>query len=256
MALVVLALACGAALQSATGFGFSLLAAPLLFAALDPERAVGLMGALGLLVNVLTLGTERRRPAPLAGDVRAILLAAPAGALLGVVLLRSLDAVALQLLVSAGVVAALAARRAARRSAAEAPAEMGIRASPSPSPRAWSAPLAGLLAGGLGTSTSTSGPPLLLHLLGRRAQPATMRDTLSICFLGLGLLGPLVLLATRTPGAVPDPRLLALGAPAVVAGHLAGRRGFARLVTGGHYERAVTALLLAAALAGLAGVLL
>ncbi len=252
MALVVVALACGAALQSATGFGFSLLAAPLLFAALEPPQAVGLLAALGLLVNALTLGAERRRPAPLAGDVRAILLAAPAGALLGVVVLRSLDALALQLLVSAAVVAALAARRAPRRGPVAAPAATG----PAAARPAWSAPLAGLLAGGLGTSTSTSGPPLLLHLLGRGAHPATVRDTLSVCFLGLGLLSPIVLLATRTPGAVPDPRLLALGAPAILAGHLAGRRGFARLVARGHYERAVTALLLVAVLAGLAGVVL
>jgi uncharacterized protein len=253
LALVVVALACGAALQSATGFGFSLLAAPLLFAALDPPRAVGLLAALGLLVNALTLGTERRRPAPLAGDVRAILLAAPAGALVGVVVLRTLDALALQLLVGAAVVAALAARRAPLHGpVAAAPAATG----PPAARPAWSAPLAGLLAGGLGTATSTSGPPLLLHLLGRGAHPATVRDTLSVCFLGLGLLSPLVLLATRTPGAVPDPRLLALGAPAILAGHLAGRRGFARLVARGHYERAVTALLLVAVVAGLAGVVL
>jgi len=89
LALVVVALACGAALQSATGFGFSLLAAPLLFAALAPPQAVGLLAVLGLLVNGLTLGTERRRPAPLRGDVRAILLAAPAGALVGVVVLAA-----------------------------------------------------------------------------------------------------------------------------------------------------------------------
>ena len=130
------------------------------------QQAVGLLAALGLLVNALTLGAERRRPAPLAGDVRAILLAAPAGALLGVVVLRTLDALALQLLVSAAVVAALAARRAPRRGAvAAAPRRTG----PPAARPAWSAPLAGLLAGGLGTSTSTSGPPLLLHLLGRGA---------------------------------------------------------------------------------------
>ena len=169
------------------------------------------------------------------------------------VVLRTLDALALQLLVSAAVVAALAARHAPRPPPAATP---GAATAPRPRGPPWSAPLAGLLAGGLGTSTSTSGPPLLLHLLGRRAPPATVRDTLSVCFLGLGLLSPLVLLATRTPGAVPDPRLLALGAPAIVAGHLAGRRGFARLVARGHYERAVTSLLLAAVLAGLTGVAL
>ena len=52
-------------LQAATGFGFSLVAAPLLFAAIEPEPAVGLLLVLGLEVNLLTLATERRRPRPL-----------------------------------------------------------------------------------------------------------------------------------------------------------------------------------------------
>ena len=55
----------GAMLQAATGFGFSLVAAPLLFAAIGPEPAVVLLLVLGLEVNVLTLVTERRRPRPL-----------------------------------------------------------------------------------------------------------------------------------------------------------------------------------------------
>lgn len=243
MLLVALALLCGAALQSATGFGFSLLAAPLLFAALDPQRAVGLMVALGLIINVLTLGTERRRPRPLVRDAVAILAGAIPGALLGVLVLKSLDAISLQLLVSAGVIGALAARRWAPRT----PPGMGRG-------RLWTAPLAGLLAGGLGTSTTTSGPPLLLYLLGRGVQPAVMRDTLGLCFLGLGFIGPAALLVTQTAGAVPDPRLVAIGIPAVIVGHVAGRRGFARLERGG-YETAVTVLLLASVAAGLAGTL-
>ena len=52
-------------LQAATGFGFSLVAAPLLFAAIEPEPAVVLLLVLGLEVNLLTLATERRRPRPL-----------------------------------------------------------------------------------------------------------------------------------------------------------------------------------------------
>ena len=178
MALVVVALACGAALQSATGFGFSLLAAPLLFAALEPPQAVGLLAALGLLVNALTLGAERRRPAPLAGDVRAILLAAPAGALLGVVVLRTLDALALQLLVSAAVVAALAARRAPRRGARRGAPRRPGRPAARP---AWSAPLAGLLAGGLGTSTSTSrAAPAAAPARSRRAPGDRARHALGL----------------------------------------------------------------------------
>jgi uncharacterized membrane protein YfcA len=200
-------------------------------------------------VNALTLGTERRRPRPLRRDTAVILAFAVPGALLGVAVLRALDAVALQLLVSAGVLAALAVRHLAgrRRTATAAPA--------GPAPRAWAPPLAGLLAGGLGTATTTSGPPLVVHLLARGAGPAVTRDTLSVCFLGLGLIGPLALLVTRTEGAVPELRQLALGVPAVVAGQLAGRHGFALLERGGHYEAVVTVALLASVAAGLASTL-
>ncbi len=52
-------------LQAATGFGFSLVAAPLLFAAIGPEPAVVALLALGVEVNLLTLATEGRRPRPL-----------------------------------------------------------------------------------------------------------------------------------------------------------------------------------------------
>ena len=41
----------GAALQSATGFGFALVSAPLVFAAAEPEQAVWLLILAGLVVN-------------------------------------------------------------------------------------------------------------------------------------------------------------------------------------------------------------
>ena len=59
----------GAALQSSVGFGFALVAAPLLFAATSPAEAVGLMIVLGLEISLLTLLTERRRPEPVWRDV-------------------------------------------------------------------------------------------------------------------------------------------------------------------------------------------
>jgi hypothetical protein len=51
------AVAAGAALQSATGFGFSVVAAPLVFAAVGPQEAVGLLLVLGTEVNLLTLAS-------------------------------------------------------------------------------------------------------------------------------------------------------------------------------------------------------
>src|SRR5215207_6413006 len=102
------AVAAGAALQSAVGFGFALVCAPLLFAALSPEEAVGLLVVLGLVVNLLTLVGERRRPAPSWADVVPVVAWSLPGSLAGVAILRSLDDVALQLLVTAGVLLALA----------------------------------------------------------------------------------------------------------------------------------------------------
>src|SRR5829696_6391163 len=105
----------GAALQSAIGFGFALVAAPLLYAAASsPEQAVGLLTVLGLEVNLLTLLAERRRPAPVWRDVVAVVLWSLPGALAGVAVLRALDDVALQLLVTAGVLVALALNLRAR----------------------------------------------------------------------------------------------------------------------------------------------
>ena len=68
-----IAVVAGAALQSATGFGFALVSAPLLFAATEPEQAVGLLILLGLIVNAMTLGTEGRRPQPLVRESAVIL---------------------------------------------------------------------------------------------------------------------------------------------------------------------------------------
>ena len=124
-----MAVAAGAALQSAVGFGFALVCAPLLYAALSPEEAVGLLVVLAAEVNLLTLVGERRRPAPSWPDVRAVVAWSLPGALAGVAILRSLDDVALQLLVTAGVLARAGRqppRRAPpRRAAGPAPARAG-----------------------------------------------------------------------------------------------------------------------------------
>jgi uncharacterized protein len=229
------AVAAGAALQSATGFGFSMVAAPIVFAVVEPEEAVGLLIVLGALVNVLTLATERRRPEPALRESAVLLAFALPGAVAGVAVLRALDPVALQIAVSAGVCATVAARRLA-----------GRRRAP-----AWAGPIAGLAAGALTTSTTTAGPPLIIYLLGRRLDAARMRDTLSVCLLGLSVVGVAALAITGTSGAVPDAALVALLVPVVIAGHLAGRPLFAALLRSGRYEAVLTGVLLTAVVAGL-----
>jgi hypothetical protein len=231
----------GAAVQSATGFGFSLVAAPLMFAAFEPEEAVGLLMLLGVCVNLLTLGTEGRRPRPLGTEAALILACAVPGMIVGVAVLRALDEVVLQLAVSAGVVLTLLVRR--------------MRPQPDSVP-VWAAPAVGVSAGVLTTTTTTAGPPILVYLLGRGLPATHVRDTLTVIFLGLGVLGAGALAATGTDAAIPPPLLaLAAMAPLVVAGHVAGRPVFAHLARRA-YEPVVTAVLVASVLAGLLTALL
>jgi uncharacterized membrane protein YfcA len=224
----------GTTLQAATGFGFSLVAAPLAFAALGAEPAVGLLLMLGVEINLLTLTSERRRPQPLGRSLVVLLATAAPGALIGVVVLRALPEVALQLVVTVGVAGALAARHVTRM---EVPAVV-----------------AGFAAGALTTTTSVNGPPMLLHLLGRGVRPEQVRDTLTAAFIGLAALGAVALAVTGTP-ALPDGALVLGLIPGVFLAHLVGRRGFRRLAAGENYERVLTGVMLVAVAVGLLGTL-
>ncbi len=236
----------GAALQSSVGFGFALVAAPLLYAAApSAEQAVGLMTVLGLEVNLLTLLAERRRPAPAWRDVTAVVAWSLPGALAGVAVLRALDAVALQLLVTAGVLVALAVNlRAARADV------------PSHGVPWWARPLTGLTSGALSTSTTTGGPPVVLLMMGRGLAPRVVRDTLTTSFVGFSVVVVAALAITGTGEAVPDAAWVAALVPLTAAGQLAGRPVFARLAAARSYERVLTVVLLVAVGAGLASVVL
>jgi uncharacterized protein len=237
----------GAALQSAVGFGFALVAAPLLYAASpSPEQAVGLMIVLGLEVNLLTLLAERRRPDPVWGDVAAVVAWSLPGALVGVAVLRALDAVALQVLVTAGVLTALAVNLRAGTIPAHAD-----------SPRArWARPAAGLSSGALNTTTSTGGPPVALLLMARGLRPHVVRDTLTASFVGMAAITLLALALTGTDEAVPDASWIAALVPLTAVGQIAGRPLFARLAAARSYERVLTLVLVVTVAAGLITVIL
>jgi uncharacterized membrane protein YfcA len=238
----------GAALQSSVGFGFALVAAPLLFAAASPPEAVGLLIVLGLEIGLLTLLTERRRPEPVWRDVLAVVAWSLPGALAGVAVLRALDELALQLLVTAGVLVALAVNlRAAHRAPPPGSAH---------EPPRWARPATGLVSGALNTSTTTGGPPVVLLLMSRGLRPSVVRDTLTATFVGFALVSTAALALTRTGDAVPDAAAVAALVPLTALGHVAGRPLFARLARGRSYERVLTAVLLATVVAGLSGVLL
>ncbi|HVF77459.1 MAG TPA: sulfite exporter TauE/SafE family protein [Solirubrobacteraceae bacterium] len=236
VALAALAVFAGAALQSATGFGFALVTAPILFALLGPQQAVSAGVLLGVLLSTLTLATERRRPAVLVRDTALLLAWSLPGIALGALALRELPERLLSVLVAVTVLAALALRVRGRGRPVVA------------RPRAWQAPVAGVTSGALSTSTSLSGPPLIFFLLARGAPPPVMRDTLAAIFVVQAVLGLPALLLTAT-FELPDGvwALLAAG----LAGQLLGRRAFGWL-RGARYEQAVYAVLVATALLALA----
>lgn len=230
---VALAALVGAALASATGFGFALVLAPVAFAVLDAEAAIWTVTLLGLVVNGMTLGAERRRPRPLGAEVAGLLAWSAPGAVGGALALQALSETALQVLVSVVVLASLAVRR--------------VRPGRGPAP-AWARPAAGVSLGALNASVGSGGPPVVLYLLRVGAPSERMRDTLTAVFFAVNLLTAPVLLATGVTG-FPDGAVLAAGTASAVLGQLAGRVAFRRLAHGG-YEAVLVATLAATALGG------
>ena len=233
--LATVAVLAGGACHSATGFGFVLVAGPLVAAAFPPEEAITSLLCLGMLASSLTLLTEARWPDPLWRESGEILAWGSVGAIAGTFVLAELDATALQLLVTVTVLATLLVRR-----------RLGHVADPF-----RRIPVVGLTAGALTTTTSANGPPILLYLLGREVGPMRMRDTLSILFVSFAAIGLLALALGAADLALPEGAILAAMPVAATAGHLAGRRLFAHLAVG-RYEQVVTVLLLVSVVAGAA----
>jgi uncharacterized protein len=217
MLLAALAALAGAAVQSATGFGFALVLSPALFAVMDPVEAVTALLVLGLALNLLVL-FEGGRPEHV--DWRGlapILLAALPGLAAGAVALTQLSKEALQ--VTVGVAVILAAGWQLRRRAA---AGSKLHLSPV---AAWAA---GFASGALTTSISVSGPPIVLWLEARGVRPEEFRASLAASFLALNLAGGAVLLAAEGSGAL-DAGAVATLLSLVAAGYALGALAFRRL---------------------------
>lgn len=237
----VAAVLAGGATHAATGFGLALVAAPLVVAALPPEEAITILLLLGILTSVLTLATESRTPEPLWRDGAELLAWGTVGAAAGAFVLAGLSRDALQVLVTASVLGALATRLR-RRALARAPDTAGSRTLTA---RAGF----GFVAGVLTTTTTTNGPPLIVYLMRRRVPPVAFRDTLSVLFVGFGTIGIAAIAIGDGELALAGGTTTAAMVGAAAAGHLAGRPLFARLARG-HYDAAVAILLAASVVVG------
>jgi uncharacterized protein len=222
----VAAVLVGGLLQSATGTGFAMLAAPILTAVYDPRTSVATLALLGPVVSALTL-TEVRRPQALPRTTAVLTVASVPGMVVGVLVLRHAPTDVLRVLVALAVLAGVAVigRGVVIRGSAAGP---------------------GFLSGVLATSTGLSGPPMVLYLLGHRFRPAEVRDTLAAVFLITGILT----IAALAVGGLLDPaEHLVLLLVATIVGQVAGRFVFRRL--GDRHRAATLGVLTLAALVAL-----
>ncbi|HET8978076.1 MAG TPA: sulfite exporter TauE/SafE family protein [Solirubrobacteraceae bacterium] len=224
-----------AAVQALAGIGFALILTPVLFLVMTPASAIVTATVLGILLNLLILFGELRRPQPAWSEVLPVLAAAVPGAVGGVVLLAELRKPVLQVIVGVSVIAAGLLRTRPTRRVGRGGTGRRLAL--------------GATIGALSTSTGINGPPLALWLSAQGLSPARVRDSLGAALLGLGVIAVLAvvpILHTARFGAVT----LAAAAAGVIAGHAIGSRLFPRL-RHGWYESVLVVVILASGAASL-----
>jgi uncharacterized membrane protein YfcA len=219
--------------QTVTGFGFALIAAPLLVAVLEPEEVI-IVSAILAMANAL-LVTQRvwqEVPWPTVG----VLIAGSAVGMpfgLAVLILTPDDALRIAVAVASIVMAV----------ALVAGVRFGVRGR-----RGELA--AGAVSGVLNTSTGMNGPPVVLYLTDQRLTPSAFRGTLSAYFFSANVI-------TLAMFAAADlftwqPVLLAMAAlPALLPASILGHALLGRL-SDGAFRYLALGVLVSAALTGLA----
>jgi uncharacterized membrane protein YfcA len=233
MAVLVAAVAGGAAItQAVTGFGFALLAVPLLSLGTTASHAVVIVGLIGLpLTIVMAVRHHDHIEWPAA---RVITAASLAGMPLGLVVLTVVSDSVLRFVIGAVVVVLATAIASGFR------ITRGARAVNV---------LSGFTSGVLSTSTGTNGPPLVLGLRARGLSAQEFRSTISVLFAVAGSVSMMLFIAV---GRVDGDALssAAIGYPFVALGWFAGdriaprinERFFGRLVVALLYLSAVSAI--------------
>jgi len=196
--------------QAVTGFGFALVAVPLLAAATDARTAVVGAALVSQLITVTMAARERShvRWRTAVAIVGAALLGMP----FGLLVLRGAPERALTALIAVVAFACtLIVWRGARIGTGIATVGM-----------------VGVLTGALGAATGTSGPPLVAAFQAMGYDPRTFRATIAVVFTGSGMFS---IAGYALAGQMHRSALwVALaGVPAVALGWWAGNRLFARI---------------------------
>jgi len=209
--LVIVLAGLAAFTQSLSGFGFSLFIVPPLALVVGPKDAVVLANALGTAVNVAMIA---RAHAHIEWRLAFTLLAgAAAGMPLGLLVLVVIDPTPLQVLIALTVlVSTVVVWRGAQIHGGGKLGDVTV----------------GVVSGVLNTSTSMSGPPVVLYLQGRGVAPESFRATLAAFFCGSSLIASaLFTVGGRFTGDIL--LLLMVSIPALGIGLVAGNRVYGRL---------------------------
>jgi uncharacterized membrane protein YfcA len=223
--IVVVAVAVFAAsfTQAIAGFGFGLLAVPVMTLAISPQRAVVVSTLVGIFATTWQAWYLRRDAVrPL---VRRMTAAAYVGMPIGLVLLLTVPDDALRLALGVSVLGAVA-----------------LLATDFHLPDSRRLDMAsGFLSGVLNTSLSTNGPPLVFALQARRLAPAEFRATISLVFTFSNVLAMALFLGA---GKITSAGLTAAGfaLPALVLGQVAGYP-IRKHIHGNRFRRMVLVLL-------------
>lgn len=236
--LVVVAVAVGIAalVQVLSGFGFALLAVPLMALAVPTREAVVVSTLLGAGVSTWQAWHLRRHTVRVLA--RRLVGAAYLGMPLGLLIFVSVDDSILRLLLGVAVLVAVGL--------------LIVRVDLSSAPRSLDY-AAGFVSGVLNTSLSTNGPPLAFTLQARRLAPDAFRATINTVFALSNVLGVSLFVAA---GKVDRDGLLAalIAVPALFLGQVIGLP-LRRFVSPERFRVMVILLLVLAACSAIASAL-
>lgn len=235
-AAIILLAAVAACIQALSGFGFSLFIVPFLAILIGPKDTVVLANFLSVMVNLVQFprlrhSIERRTAAVLT-------VGSFAGMPIGLAVLLLVDPTALKVIIAVAVIVfTLLIMRGLRIHAGGALGDLAT----------------GFASGVLNTSTSMSGPPIVLYLTGKGLSPAYFRGTINAFFLvtAIGAVTLLIASGSVKPW-VAGAFLLAM--PAAEAGRIIGNRLFDR-IDEVRFRRLVYAILLTSATVALVSAL-
>ena len=225
-------------MQRVSGFGFALLATPLLASAMPVSRAVIVVSLVAFPSGVLNwrlLGVHADR-----SQVRRLVMWSCPGMLVGLLAHSHLPDHAFRIVLSAAIGVAAVVTASGWR----------IRSQKT----GWADAISGFLSGVLNTSTGTNGPPLVVSLSGQHLTADAFRGTLA----GVFTLSGAVAIALFAVDGLITRRILVLaayGIPVVFAGRTVGG-ALAERISEQHFRHLVVGLLFVTAIVGLANALL